>query len=130
MRFLNRKEESPKGYTGTAVKLWKPGKNSGICSKHYEDYFLKVGKRTTLRWELNPIPIIYPDTILPSLLPIPTTSRRPPLKRTLDVDESVAFKQSDILTFKTLHENCSEGYQVLREDHKIMFIELENMKNS
>ena len=52
---------------------------------------------------------------------IPTTSRRLPLKRTLDVDESVAFKQSDILTFKTLHENCPEGYQVLREDHKSMF---------
>ena len=71
LRFLNRKEESPKGYTGTAVKLWKPGKNSGICSKHFEEHFLKVGKRTTLRWELNPIPTIYPDTILPSLLLLP-----------------------------------------------------------
>ena len=48
LRFLNRKEEFPKGYTGTAVKLWKPGKNSGICSKHFEEHFLSVGKRTQL----------------------------------------------------------------------------------
>ena len=54
-------------------------------------------------------------------MPIPITSRRPPLKKAPDVDESVAFKQSDILTFKTLHENCPDGYQVLKEDHKITF---------
>ena len=42
-KFINRKD-------------WVPGKNGEICSKHFQDKFLKPGKRTTLRWDLNPVP--------------------------------------------------------------------------
>ena len=48
IKFVNRKE-------------WQPTKNSGICSKHFDEKYLKNGVRTTLRWELNPVPSIYPN---------------------------------------------------------------------
>ena len=40
-------------------RVWAPTRRSGVCSKHFEEKFLKVGKRATLRWELQPVPSIY-----------------------------------------------------------------------
>ena len=40
VRFINR----PK---------FNVSKNSGICSNHFDEKFIKVGQRKTLRWELN-----------------------------------------------------------------------------
>ena len=37
---------------------WAPTRRSGVCSKHFEKKFLKVGKRTTLQWGLQPVPFI------------------------------------------------------------------------
>ena len=33
--------------------------NKGICLAHFDKKFVKTGKRTTLKWEMNPIPSIY-----------------------------------------------------------------------
>ena len=38
---------------------WLLTKNSGICAKHFEESFLKEGLRTTLRWDVNPVPTFY-----------------------------------------------------------------------
>ena len=59
-------------------KHWTPTKNSGIYAKHFEEEYLKQGLRTTLRWDLNPIPIIYSntDSIPPSVLPKQKTSKK------------------------------------------------------
>ena len=56
-------------------KLWLPTKNSGISAKHFEERFLKKGLRTTLRWNLNPVPTLYCniESIPKSLLPSRTT---------------------------------------------------------
>ena len=56
-------------------KLWLPTKNSGISAKHFEERFLKKGLRTTLRWNLNPVPTLYCniESIPKSLLPSQTT---------------------------------------------------------
>ena len=40
---------------------WAQTRRSGVCSKHFEEKFLQVGKRATLRWELQPVPSIYSD---------------------------------------------------------------------
>ena len=77
-----------KGFRGRFIN-WEPTKYTGICSKHFESKFLKIGKRTTLKWELNPVPTIYPKGILPSLLPTPSSSRKPATNRNLEVDETV-----------------------------------------
>ena len=37
--------------------------SKGICSAHFDKKFLNVGKRTTLKWELNPIPSVNHDLI-------------------------------------------------------------------
>ena len=38
IRFVNKRD-------------WVPLRCSGACFKHFEEKFLKVGKRATLRWE-------------------------------------------------------------------------------
>ena len=49
---------------------WALTSCSGICSKHFEEKFLKVGKRATLRWKLQPVPSIYSgnESIPPSVM--------------------------------------------------------------
>ena len=44
---------------------------SGVCSKHVEEEYLKVNKRATLRWELQPVPSIYfgNESLYPSAMP-------------------------------------------------------------
>ena len=46
IRFVNRKN-------------WTPPRHSGIFAKHFEEKFLKIGKRLTLRWNLDPVPTIF-----------------------------------------------------------------------
>ena len=56
IKFVNRKD-------------WLPTNYVRICSRHFEATYLKVGKRTTLKLEVDPVPTIYdPDNqILKSL---------------------------------------------------------------
>ena len=62
----------PKWVKIVSRKWWPPTKNSGICAEHFEERFLKKGLRTTLRWDLNPVPTLYcniesiPKSLLPS----------------------------------------------------------------
>ena len=62
IRFVNRRD-------------WAPTRRSGVCSKYFEKKFLKVGKRATLRWELQPVPSIYSgnESIPPSVMRRPKT---------------------------------------------------------
>ena len=59
---------------------WASTIRSGICSKHFKEKFFKVGKQSTLLWELQPVPSIYSgnESILPSVMPSPKTQRKPP----------------------------------------------------
>jgi len=84
IRFVNRKD-------------WTVPKHSGICAKHFEEKFLKTGKRTTLRWELQTVPTIYPDAefIPPSVLPTPKTSRKPPSRVVTLPDQIEEFTNFD-----------------------------------
>ena len=107
-----------------------PGKNGGICSKHFEDKFLKPGKRTTLRWDLNSVPSIYPDSgnFPPSLLPSVPPRRKSPTRREFP-DQIRKFKQKDeIKYFSQINETaCAPGYQLLKlQKNKAIFYETEN----
>ena len=46
IKFVNRRD-------------FAPTQCSGVCSKHFEEKLLKVGKRAALQWELQPVPYIY-----------------------------------------------------------------------
>ena len=75
----------PKNRTGLYEKwikfvnriFWVPSNNSGICCKHFDAKYLKVGGRTTLKWDLDPVPTIYSKSqdIPTSLLPTISTTR-------------------------------------------------------
>ena len=68
---------------------WAPTRRSGICSKHFDQKFLKVGKQATLRWELQPVPSIYSgnESIPPSVMLTPKTQRKPPSRVTALPDQ-------------------------------------------
>ena len=55
---LKNPESNRKWITFVNRRDWTPTRRSGVCSKHFEE-FLKVGKRATLRWELQPVPSMY-----------------------------------------------------------------------
>ena len=107
-----------------------PGKNGGICSKHFQDKFLKPGKRTTLRWDLNAVPSIYPDSgnFPPSLLPSVPQRKKSPTRREFP-DQISKFKQKDQMKyFSQINETaCAPGYQLLKlQKNKAIFYETEN----
>ena len=66
IRFVNRRD-------------WAPTRRSGVCSQHFAEKFLKIGKRASLRWELQPVPSIYSgnESIPPSFMPTLKSQRKP-----------------------------------------------------
>ena len=84
-------------------------RRSGICSEHFEEKFLKVGKRATLQWKLQPVTFIYSgnESIPPSFMPRPKTQRKPPSRVTSLADQ---FDDSNdhhkILDFPALVKSC------------------------
>ena len=83
IKFVNRKSRVP-------------CKDIGICAKHFSSNYLKTGKQITLS-------TIYSQTQdkPASLLPSPSTSRKPPTERIVVLpDGSTSFKQKDVKDFK------------------------------
>lgn len=88
--------------------------NSGICRLHFEEKYLKRGKRITLPLVNNPVPtIILNKEIIskPSLLPTSTPLRKPPTPRLFThplLDQTSAFKKVDKITsIEQLNETSS-----------------------
>ena len=111
-------------------KLRKPSKNSAICAKHFEEKYLKIGKRVTLIWDLNPVPTIYclPEKIPLSVYPTTSKGRKPlsvrhPLN---NQDESNLFIENDKIHFLNDLNNVNlEGYQLKIYNDKYIFFNLE-----
>ena len=93
---------------------WAPTLRSGVCSKHFEEKFLKVDKRATLRWELQPVPFIYSDNefIPMSVMSTPKTQRKLPSRVTVLADQRDDFNNHDkISDFNSIGESlCPSGY--------------------
>lgn len=115
IRFVRREDFNPK--------------HSGICAKHFEEKFLKRGKRVTLRWELNPVPTIYSlnNNIPQSLLPTPVNIRKPPsalisARKQIYRNEDVEFREQDMITgFTDLEDLCPANFTVMKTEDKIIF---------
>ena len=88
VRFVGRKD-------------WTPTKNDSLCIKHFRDEFIKSGQRTTLKWELSPIPTIHSSAALkrPSALYTPDVDKRKtPKVRNVLQDEMGSFRKIDTIT--------------------------------
>ena len=74
----------------------------GICTKHFDDKFVKEGKRKTLRWELHPIPTKYcPDIeVPPSLMPTsrPWVHQRKQLALFMIDRKNYLLRENDLVT--------------------------------
>ena len=119
IRFVNRRD-------------WAPTRRSDVCSKHFEEKFLKVGKRAILRWELQRVPSIYSgnESISPSVMPTPKTQRKPPSRVTALSDQLDGFNDHDkILYFSSISESlCRSDYKLQFDKSKAVFHKLENCK--
>ena len=104
-----------------------PTKNSGICDKHFEESFFKRGLCTTLRWNLNPVPILYSNTesIRKSLLPSKTTGRAALKYRPTLEDENSKFSNIDrISNFEDLNEILSRPV-IKKDENEAIFYKIE-----
>ena len=105
---------------------------SGVCSKYFEEKFLKVGKRATLRWELQSVPSIYSgnESIPQSVMPTHKTLRKPPSRVTALPDQLDDFNDHDkILYFSSSNESlCLSGCKLQIEKSRAVFYKLENCK--
>ena len=107
-------------------KHWTPTKKLGICAKQFEEKYLTQGLLTFQRWDLKPIPSIYSntDSIPPSVLTIPKTSRKlPSVREPLIPDEKEVFDKNDEMkTFSELTDKlCPFGYKLDLDEEKATF---------
>lgn len=120
IRFLNRNDNALP-------------KHGGVCAKHFEERYLKIGERITLNWALNPVPSVYTNTefIPPSVLPTPTTSRKSPTRRNIVPDEIDCFKvQDEIHNLSDITDDlCPEGYIFHKFHNEVTFFKLSHGKN-
>ena len=111
---------------------WAPTRRSGVCSKHFKEKFLKVGKRATLRWELQPVPSIYSgnESIPPSVMSRPKTRRKHLSRVTALSDQLNDFNNRDkISNFSSLGESlCPSGNKLQIDKSGAVFCKLENCK--
>ena len=116
IKFVNRKD-------------WKPSKHLVICMDHFEEKYLKYGKRVTLKHELKPVPSIYSEeTCIPSsVMPKVSNFRKPPTKRDCTIpDEIHSFQEMDkIKNIDMLHESDSpNGFSFQRYESFVLYYRL------
>ena len=110
IKFVNRKE-------------WSPTKYSVICAKHFDKELIKEGKKSKLRWELQPVPTIHDD---PSMCVVPPIPRKPPKERNIYPDEFSDFKLNDAIdNFNTISEDfCPKDFTFFKEEKFILMYRL------
>ena len=80
---------------------FEPNDNCGVCIDHFEEKFIKRGKRNTLDHGKQPCPTIHTNTEFvskPSLIPSSTPVRKPPTNRPYShplLDETPVFQNLD-----------------------------------
>ena len=119
IRFVNRRD-------------WAPTRRSCVCSKHFEEKFLKVGKRATLRWELQPVPSIYSgnESISPSVMPTPKAQKSPSSRVTALPNQLDDFNDHDkISDFSSIGKSlCPSGYKFQIDKNGAVLYKLKNCK--
>ena len=111
---------------------WASTRRPGVCSKDFEEKFLKVGKRATLRWESQPVPSIYSanESIPSSVVPTTKNQRKPPSRVTALPDQLDDFNDHDkISDFSSIGKSlCPSSYKLQIDKGRAVFYKLENCK--
>ena len=112
-KFINRRD-------------WTPKPTSVLCEKHFDETLITRGKRTTLKWELNPTPTKHSVLAMkrPSTLPELSTPRKPPKIRNIEPDQHKNFVEKDkIQNLSNINplKHCPAGYCGSKRDSSIVF---------
>ena len=103
---------------------WKPTRFSVVCANHFEEKFLTIGKRTTLRWSLKPVPTVMTAIQLKHSSTIPTklSVRKPPKNRSIQRDELKDFVEKDkIFSFEEVDESLAPpNYMFYKSGNKFV----------
>ena len=87
------------------LNRWTATSTAVLCEKHFKEDVIKRGKRSTLNWNLNPIPTIQ-TTIArkrPSSLLAMSEMRGPPKIRNIEEDQISDFNERDVIkNFKSI----------------------------
>ena len=107
---------------------WNPSSSSVICHLHFEDMYINKGKRWSLRWNMMPVPNIYPEKLknTPSILPTPQTKRKAPTERVFQEDELSKFMERDTIScLDDLTESrAPPGFAYRRADDHVVYYRL------
>ena len=110
---------------------FKPSEHTRICIEHFEEQYIKFGKRNHLIWESLPIPTIhtnekYDKNVSPSSLTVPKPPRRAPRKRIFQEDQMGPFLEKDrIKDFDSLSEaDCLPGFTFIKENNIVIMYRL------
>ena len=123
MKGRNGKKQIPKFHFPLKLALivnrrdWLPTKDSVLCELHFEEKYLRQGKKCTLQWSMNPVPTIYLQKLLSKTSSLPT--------RKLYFNTST-FQQHDMIrTFKDLNEPLvPAGFQFKELDNCVLYFHL------
>ena len=107
-------------------KDWSPTNASVLCEKHFKEKFLKRGKRTTLKWDLNPVPTIQDEETKkrPADFPEVHEIRKPPKIRNILPDQIKDFYSQDkIRAYEDIDpvRHCPQGYEAKKHESSILF---------
>ena len=105
---------------------WTATSTSVLCEKHFKEDVIKRGKKTTLNWNLNPIPTIQ-STIArkrPSSLLAMSEMRGPPKIRNIEEDQISDFNERDVIkNFKSIDpvKHRPKGYEAKVNSSSLLF---------
>ena len=112
-KFVNRRD-------------WSPKPTSVLCEKHFDEALITRGKRSTLKWELNPTPTKH--SLLaqkqPSTLPTVSTPRKPPKIRNIEQDQLKSFVEKDRIEKLSDIDpiaHCPAGFCGSKRDTSLVF---------
>ena len=105
---------------------WTATSTSVLCEKHFKEDVIKRGKRTTLNWNLNPIPKIQTTIARKRLssLPVMSEIRRPPKIRNIEEDQISDFNERDVIkNFKSIDpvKHRPKGYEAKMNSSSLLF---------
>ena len=107
-------------------KNWTPTARTVLCEKHFTQDFIKRGQRTTLKWDINPVPSVQSSAAAkrPASFPPVTGLRKPPKIRNILPDQKKDFDNQDLI--RSLNEidvvkHCPAGYQGKKNESTVLF---------
>ena len=108
-------------------KDWSPTAHLVICIDHFEEKFLKRGKKCKHLWQLHPVSTIHNDSKSnSSLLRTQTILREFPSKQKITVDELVFFQAADIIVDidSISEQNSPENFTFQRLENIVQLFNL------